>query len=192
MAFLTEKLNGSMYSLRSVSESDTPFIIGLRSDQEGRARFLGRGSLDPSDQDAWTRNQRNTPEDYYFVIENRRTGKPEGLISLYNIKRGRAEWGRWIVAPDSVCAVEGLLILLRFAFTTLSLRQVFSRTVKQNEAVVRFHDSMGARRNINFMKNLVVLGDKKFELIEHRISKGLFEKETQSKLSALVGLLSDK
>jgi hypothetical protein len=51
---------------------------------------------------------------------------------------------------------------------------------------------MGARRKLYFTKILVVLGDKKFEFIEHRISKRLFEKETQSKLSALVGLISDR
>jgi RimJ/RimL family protein N-acetyltransferase len=181
-----------MFTLRSVTEADTPFILSLRRDHNGRAEFLGRGSLDPANQAAWITAQRKRPGDYYFVIERKATDEPEGLIGLYNIKGRRAEWGRWISTAGSLCAVESLLILLRFAFQTESLREVYSRTVADNLSVVSFHESIGARRRISRVRKSVTLGDKDFEQIEHVITKELFLRETQAKLTRLSGRLSQK
>jgi RimJ/RimL family protein N-acetyltransferase len=122
-------------------------IIALRG-HDARARYLNRISMSVESQLRWLKAYYERENDYYFVIEKRRDNCPEGLISLYDVdgRLGQAEWGRWIVAPASLAALESVMLLMDFAFTRLALAGVYSHTIAGNVAVNSFHDGCGFRR----------------------------------------------
>jgi RimJ/RimL family protein N-acetyltransferase len=141
------QLEGEAYRLRPIVDEDADFIVALRG-RDVRARFLNRISLSVESQLEWLSSYYQRENDYYFVVEKKRDNSPEGLISLYDVdvRVGRAEWGRWIVAPASMAALESVMLLLDFAFTRLSLGEVYSNTIAGNAAVNSFHDGCGFRR----------------------------------------------
>jgi hypothetical protein len=77
---------------------------------------------------------------------NRLTNNPEGLIGIYNVDGTRAEWGRWILEPNSIAATESVYLILSYAFNYLNLKEVFCLTRASNVKVLKFHDSIGASR----------------------------------------------
>jgi len=141
------QLEGEAYRLRPIGDADADFIVALRG-QDIRSRFLNRISLSVESQLEWLSAYYGRENDYYFVVEKKRDNTPEGLISLYDVdvRVGRAEWGRWIVAPASMAALESVTLLLDFAFTRLGLAEVYSNTIAGNAAVNSFHDGCGFRR----------------------------------------------
>ncbi len=137
-------IEGPAFRLRPVEEADAEFIVALRS-QPALARWLHPGAADAAAQRQWLKVYASRPGDYYFVVEARQDGTREGLIGLYDLDpvARRAEWGRWVLRPGSLAAVESVWLIYRFAFEVLDLRALYSRTVAANEAVVSFHDSCG-------------------------------------------------
>jgi RimJ/RimL family protein N-acetyltransferase len=138
---------GEAVRLRPITERDAEFVVELRS-MAGRSQYLNPISPSVDAQRCWLDDYFNRAGDYYFVIERIVGERPEGLISLYDVapEEGVAEWGRWIVAPTSLSAIESVVLLMDFAFGTLGLRQVYSNTVAENNATNSFHDSCGFRR----------------------------------------------
>jgi len=141
------QLEGEAYRLRPIGDDDADFIVALRG-QDIRARFLNRISMSVESQLEWLSAYYERENDYYFVVEKKRDNSPEGLISLYDVDVhvGRAEWGRWIVTPASLSALESVVLLMDFAFTRLGLAGVYSHTIVGNTAVNSFHDGCGFRR----------------------------------------------
>ena len=56
----------------------------------------------------WLNRYFNTPDDYYFLVENNLTGEKDGLISIYNVKDGVAELGRWVIKKGSMATIESM------------------------------------------------------------------------------------
>jgi RimJ/RimL family protein N-acetyltransferase len=138
---------GEAFRLRPITEQDAEFVVALRS-MAGRSQYLNPISPSVDAQLRWLDDYFKRAGDYYFVIERIVGDRPEGLISLYDVasEEGAAEWGRWIVAPSSLAAIESVVLLMDFAFGTLGLRQVYSCTVAENNATNSFHDGCGFRR----------------------------------------------
>jgi RimJ/RimL family protein N-acetyltransferase len=109
--------------------------------------------------------------DWYFVIEGISDGQPEGLVSLYDLSADglTAEWGRWILRPSSLAAVESAWLIYRCAFECLELMEVYCRTVALNESVVSFHDSCGISRK-SLLPNHFEMNGRAVDAIEHRVS----------------------
>ena len=135
-------------------------------------RFLHATSQRLSDQLAWFAQYYKRHGDYYFVVERQSTGNAEGLISIYDINPEEAcgEWGRWIIRPGSLAAIESAWLIYRCCFEMLGLERVYCRTVAENKAAVSFQDSCGItdRRVLpgHFQINGVL-----FDAIEHRVSR---------------------
>lgn len=143
MKFKTKIIYGLNFSLRPVDASDAEFIIKLRTFDPLRSQFINLTNTDVTVQRSWILTQKEKDDDYYFVIVNNITGEQEGLIGLYNVIDGVAEWGRWIVSPGSLASIESVSLILTFAFETLQLKEVYCRTIKANTSVVKFHDNVG-------------------------------------------------
>ena len=99
-------LAGAAFGLRPVRDDDAAFIVGLRSDPE-LGRWLNPTSPNVADQLAWLARYYERTGDYYFVIERLSNGAAEGLIGLYDVEGGEAEWGRWLLKPGSLAAGDG-------------------------------------------------------------------------------------
>ena len=136
---------GYAFRLRPVEEADASFILDLRSDKE-LSRYLHPISPDLELQRTFIRATQANDTDYYFLIERITDQQPVGTIALYNIDHPlkQGEFGRWILTHDSLAALESAYLLYRFAFDTLGLNKVITRTVAENTSVVSFHNSFGS------------------------------------------------
>lgn len=136
-------IEGQAFRLRPVTSDDSAAIVALRNLPE-LSRFINATSADPADQRAWLDRYYDRAGDYYFIVEGR-DGDFEGTIALYDVdaELRTAEWGRWILRPNSLGAVESALLLYRLVFERLGLETVYCRTVAANTAVISFHSSCG-------------------------------------------------
>ena len=169
-------LTGPAFRLRPVCEEDASFMLMLRRDPT-LSRYLHATPPGEDAQRAWIERYYQRPGDYYFVIERMHSGEPEGLISLYDIGAEQTEvgeWGRWILRPLSLAAIESAWLVYRFAFYELRLQAVYCRTVADNAAVVSFHDSCGiAERRL--LPGHFEFDQQRFDAIEHRVDRATWE-----------------
>ena len=137
-------VDGSIYRLRPICDGDASLVVELRCNPELN-RFLHASSSKIDDQLKWLESYYKREDDFYFVIENCCSGVPEGVIALYDVSfdQRTGEWGRWILRPGSLAAVESAYLIYKVAFDLVKLESVFCRTVADNAKVVSFHDSCG-------------------------------------------------
>ena len=157
---------GKAFSLRPVDLDDADFILSLRGDHT-HARYLHPVSADPERQRAWIAEYLLRAGDFYFVVSNNRTSEREGLVSVYDVKNGEAEWGRWILRPGSMAGPESAFLIYQVAFQTLGLTRLYCRTIAENSAVVRFHDECGLVRTSS--AHTAQLGDRVLPSVEHQL-----------------------
>lgn len=162
-------LEGPALRLRPVRDADAEFIVALRSNPELN-RYLHAGAVTTAQQQAWLAHYYARAGDYYFVLEQRDGGRPEGLIAIYDIEPAGAvaEWGRWILRPQSLAAIESAWLIYRCAFEQLALNELFCRTVADNQAVVSFHDSCGIERR-RLLPAHFQLHERSLDAVEHRV-----------------------
>lgn len=162
-------IEGAAFRLRPVVAADAEFIVALRN-APALARWLHSGAPDAAAQRAWLAGYEQRPGDFYFVVETREGSKPEGLIAVYDVdcSTRSAEWGRWVLRPGSLAAVESAWLIYRFAFEVLGLQSLHCRTVADNEAVVSFHDSCGLAEK-RLLPDAVELHGAKHDLVEHTL-----------------------
>jgi RimJ/RimL family protein N-acetyltransferase len=162
-------ITGHGFRLRPVRMPDAAFIAALRNDRL-RSGYLNRGAETASEQERWLEEYFNRPDDYYFVIARRGDGAEQGLLAIYDVDRnsGRAEWGRWVLRPDSIAAVESAWLVYRMAFDVLHLVEIHCRTLVENGQVISFHDHCGLVRAGEV--EIVVDGAPR-RAIEHRLTR---------------------
>lgn len=171
----SHQLDGWAYRLRPVALEDAELIIELRGGEGQRARFLHPISPDPALQREWIGRYLERPNDYYWVIERLDGKRSEGLIGIYGLKPDAqtAEWGRWILRPDSLAAAESALLIYRAAFEILKLDSIYCLTIADNLPVVSFHDSCGLPR-VELLKQHLELGGQKYDAVKHLCTKESF------------------
>ena len=162
------QLDGWAYRLRPVTLADAGLIIELRGGEGQRARFLHPISPDPALQREWIARYLDRENDYYWVIERLDGKRCEGLIGIYDLKPNErtAEWGRWILRPDSLAAAESALLIYRAAFENLKLQSMYCLTIADNLPVVSFHDSCGLPR-VDLLRGHLTLGEQKYDAVKH-------------------------
>ena len=137
------KLHGKSTILSLVTEADAADIIELRNNPSIN-RFLSSSKpIAVEDQVVWLRKNPSGKESFYFMVRNN-LGEPAGTISVYNIRNGAAEFGRY-VCTKPLQAVESERMLLRFVFDDLKLNYLYCRTAESNESVWRQHLRFGFR-----------------------------------------------
>ena len=177
-------IEGPAFRLRPVANGDAAFIVKLRSDP-ALQRWLHAGAADAPAQRDWLAAYYQRPDDFYFVIESRADGAPQGLIAVYDLDRTArsAEWGRWVLLPGSLAAVESAWLVYRFAFELLALQSLHCRTVADNQAVVSFHDSCGITER-RLLPAAVELHGRRHDLVEH-VVRALAWSAVETKLATL-------
>lgn len=170
--------------LRPVEVSDCGYIHNLRR-MNGLSAFIGDTDPDISKQVDWMRQYFDREGDYYFLVELVHGNVPVGTISLYDEKMGRAEWGRWIIAPPYQLAPVTVWLIYQFAFKVLDLQEVYCRTVKDNVKVVSFHDHCGLKR-IGEIANGVTINKIPRDLIVHSCTQDMFESVKQNMHTSVI------
>jgi RimJ/RimL family protein N-acetyltransferase len=168
-------ISGAAFRLRPIADADAALVIALRNDPE-LGRYLHRGSNKVEDQLAWFAEYYKRAGDYYFVLERKDNAAPEGVIAVYDVSAdGRsAEWGRWILKPQSLAAVESAWLIYRVAFELLGLDEVYCRTVADNAKVVSFHDSCGIE-NRKILSAHFRIGEQTLDAVEHRVDRAAWQ-----------------
>ena len=174
-------IEGFGYRLRPVKLSDAQFIIDARLEDAERNRFIHTISTDVSAQENWINNYFEREGDYYFVVENRITGQPEGLIGVYDVKDGRAEWGRWVIKKDSLAAVESVDLAYRAAFEKIGLEELYCRTVQDNVEVVSFHESIGEKTR-RIIESAFEINGSVYNAVEQYANREIFYSEIHPNL----------
>jgi RimJ/RimL family protein N-acetyltransferase len=164
-------IEGFSFRLRPITNADAAFIIELRTDPEHN-RYLHAISNRIDDQEAWLASYYDRTGDYYFVIERLDSGAAEGAISIYNIdpQSNTGEWGRWILKPGSLAAIESALLIYRVAFEAIGLNSVYCLTVADNAKVVSFHDSCGIVQRQMLPQHFEICGQR-LDAVEHRVTR---------------------
>ena len=174
-------LDGYAYRLRPIKKKDAAFVVEVRLEDAERNQYIHAISNDVSAQEAWLEKYFEREGDYYFVVENRVTGQPEGLIAFYDEEDGRAEWGRWVIKKGSLAAAESVYLLYRIAFEQAGLKELYCRTVADNTPVVSFHNSIGEKtRTVH--KALFELNGKMYDAVEQYSDPEHFYGEIAPKL----------
>lgn len=174
-------IEGYGYRLRPVKLSDAQFIVNVRLEDAERNQFIHTVSDDVHLQEEWIRNYFEREGDYYFIIENRLTGHSEGLMAIYNVANDRGEWGRWVVRKGSFAAAESVILLYRVAFEQVGLKELYCRTIKENAAVVAFHNSAGEHIR-QTLTAYVELDGKKYDVVEHYADYKIFSEDVLPRL----------
>lgn len=164
-------LDGHRYRLRPVSEDDADAILELRNSPEAR-RFLGDTVENTAAQKAWIRRYYGEVGDWYFMVEPLAGGPVEGTLGIYHHDPSirQAEWGRWVIRPDSLAAVESAWLCYRMGFERIGLDRLYCRSLALNAKVLSFHDSMGATR-VGFLPSAVRIAGQQRDLVEHAVKR---------------------
>ena len=161
-------VEGHGFQLRPAYMPDAEFIVEIRNDPD-LGEFIQRGANTVTDQMEWMNTYFSRVGDYLFIVE-RKDGTAEGIVGVYEVNKGAAEWGRWVLRRGSLAAVESALGAYRVGFELLDLERVYCRTVAANVHVVSFHDSCGLRRT-NRPGLEAQIGSKRLAMVEHELTR---------------------
>jgi len=182
-----EKINilGKVCQLTPIVLSDAEFICMLRNNPQNN-RFLSSTDYITVDmQKKWLEKNSKTG-DYYFKIYNIVKNVDVGTISLYNIHDNSAEFGRYI-CNDSICAIESVLLLLRFGFAKLGLNTIYCLTAVDNQKVWKQHIRFGF---IDCGKEY--LEQRGLELIKQIITRDIFVNYDYSRINNIIQNLKER
>jgi RimJ/RimL family protein N-acetyltransferase len=135
--------DGPAFRLRPVADDDAAYIVDLRA---RGGPYINRGTTTVAEQRDWLARYFAREGDFSFVVEARRNPRREGLVGIYDVRDGVAEWGRFVLEPGSFAAVETALLVYDVAFDDLALDRVYCRTLAANARVVAFQDSCSGMR----------------------------------------------
>ncbi len=164
-------LAGPAFELKPVLLQHAPFIFNLRRDRSVNA-YINETPDDYEMHRSWMREYFERGGDYYFVVADKENGDLQGTCAIYNLDsaRNRAEWGRWVISPDSLAASESAFLIYSIAFEKLELKEVFCRTVANNTSVLSFHASCGLSLT-NVESNAVSIDGKDHDLVEQVLTE---------------------
>ena len=115
-------LKGRFVELKSITLEDAQFSFDIRADEKNRDT-VGVVAKSLEDQIKFLEWQINEPDDYYFVVYNRK-GEKIGLIGLYDIQGDTAEMGREVSYGNCVEVIESEILLDDFAMDVLGIRKI--------------------------------------------------------------------
>lgn len=136
------KIEGLTTTLIEINEGDAKAIIELRNNPTINQFLSSQAIVSEQQQIAWITQNREKEDNIYFKIIDNKNNNFKGTISLYSLENGGAEFGRFI-ATNSVAAIEGELLLLRYGFEHWGLKRIYCCTVETNTKVWQQHTKFG-------------------------------------------------
>ena len=140
----TLQAEGFGVRLRPVRMDDASFIVWLRHLEHAKGR-VGDSATDAAAQERWLKAYFDRQGDYYFIIETL-GGIPVGAYGIYDMVGASAESGRWVIRPELPAAIPSAIQAFEIAFERLALRQLRTKTVSTNRAVLSLNRKFGFRQ----------------------------------------------
>lgn len=135
-------MNGCYVDLKSAAVSDAEFTLSIRQDKDF-SKYLPRIDNTLEQQRDWINNQREKTGDYFFVVWDK-AKKQIGTISIYDIEDDFAEGGRLAIRGNALQNIEAQLLLFRFGYDILGLKQIVGYVYAENTRALRFAESFGS------------------------------------------------
>lgn len=182
------RIEGIAYRLRPIRLDDAKLVVDVRLEDQERNQYIHAISEDLDVQKKWLESYFEREGDYYFVVENMLTGESEGLVGIYDLADGKAEWGRWVVKKGSLASAESLDLLFRLAFDTLGLTELYCRTICDNERVVSLHDSLPQLRR-GLLENHSEINGVTYDVVEHYVTPTHYSEKVAPNLESKAMLI---
>ena len=167
-------IKGNFVYLKSLSIKDSYFIYKLRKKNK-ISKYLHKPPKSVHDQIKWIKKNIKEKDTLDFVIICKKTNKRIGTIGFDKIKKSNAEWGRWICLGTTIQNIEATIILLKFGFERLKLKEIYSLTNINNRKVLNFHKNTTAKYN-GIMKSFFLINNKKTDAVKFAFTKKNFVK----------------
>lgn len=149
---LISPLAGERVQLRLLDEADLPRTLAWRNQDQIRRWFVHSDVITPEQHHRWFEAYQERDDDFVFLIEETRDlQRPVGQVSLYRIDwaRRQAEYGRLMIgeaeASGRGLAREATAVLIRFATTTLGIREIELEVFADNAAAIAIYSACGFR-----------------------------------------------
>jgi RimJ/RimL family protein N-acetyltransferase len=133
-------------ALRLATEADVGFILDLRTNSSLNT-FMSPVGPDLQKQRDWLhayKKREAEGTEFYFVITFQ--SRPAGTIRVYDFQGRSFSWGSWIVQPGNphYVALVSCILIYDFGFDSLNFEASHFEVRRENKAVVRFHQRIGA------------------------------------------------
>jgi RimJ/RimL family protein N-acetyltransferase len=178
---MTRTVAGIKINLVEITENDASEIITLRNNPDLNQFLSSQSLISLESQIEWIKHNKERTDNVYFKIVDK-DNVFKGTISLYRIENDRAEFGRFI-SINSIAAVEGEYLILKFAFESMKLNKVYCKTIKESQKVIQMHTKLGFKtvgleNNEELNKLLVIqeISRSDFESYDFRPILSLIEK----------------
>ena len=136
-------IKGRFVELKSITLDDAQFSYDIRADEKNRDT-VGVVAKSLEEQINYLKWQLNEPDDYYFVVFNRK-GEKIGLIGLYDIQGDTAEIGREVSYGNCVEVIESEILVEDFAMDVLGLKKLRSVIYANNTKHLNNQKHAGAK-----------------------------------------------
>lgn len=136
-------IKGRFVELKSITLDDAQFSYDIRADEKNRDT-VGVVAKSLEEQINYLKWQINEPDDYYFVVYNRK-GEKIGLIGLYDIQGNTAEIGREVSYGNCVEVIESEILVEDFAMDVLGLKKLRSVIYANNTKHLNNQKHAGAK-----------------------------------------------
>ena len=156
---------GKTVNLREVQESDSAFILRLRTTGRG-SRFLHQTENSLEKQVQYIRRYLSLPNEWYFIVEDKE-GHPLGTVGIYDLQEDSVSIGHWVMDESATLpqSIEGDLLVKDFAFRVLGFDKIRCDTLLSNRDVIRF----------NSIWHMTIVG-RNDELVFYELSKEEYKK----------------
>jgi RimJ/RimL family protein N-acetyltransferase len=163
-------LIGKTIQLRNILIKDSKFIATIIK-KKSVSKYLNNPPTDINHQIKWTRENIKNKGTRDFIILNKKR-KKIGTIALNDIdfKKRSAEWGRWICLGNSFQSIESFLLLLKYSFYNLKLKNIYSLTNIKNNKVLNFQIRSGGKY-CGTIKNKYLMRGKKIHAVKYTFNK---------------------
>ena len=130
--------------LTELTEDDTDFIIGLRTNQNLNA--LSGKSLSPEEHLSWLKKYYQKDNDFYWVVREIKSNERIGTAALFDIdnRSRKAESGRTIILDDyRFLAFDVFFTRMKFAFDNLNLNKVYAKVRLSEQKIINYDKKLG-------------------------------------------------
>ena len=169
--------------LTELSEEDAVNVVNLRNDP-AHNKFLFQTPITVDDQVNWIKKNRDAEDAKNFKITNL-DNEFKGTISIYNIRDGKGEFGRYI-ATNPVNAIEAEYLLLKLCFEQLGMKAVYCQTNAENKAVWSQHLKLGFKEKERKDVTVGSMGDIKVQAVIQEITAEEFRNFDYGKIIKLI------
>ena len=150
--------------------TDSKFITTIRK-KKSVSRYINNPPLNLDHQIEWTRQNIENKKTRDFIILNKKKERI-GTIALNDIdfKKRKAEWGRWICLGNSYQSIESFLLLSKYSFYNLKLKNIYSLTNIKNDKVLNFQIRAGGKY-CGIIKNKYLMRGKRVHAVKYAFNK---------------------